>query len=36
MLSVFEFAAKSLVAFFGLALVAAFLADVSEKFGGRS
>ena len=36
MLSVFEFAAKSLVAFFGLALVAAFLADVFAKFGDRS
>ena len=33
LLSVFEFAAKSLVGFFGLALVAAFLADVFAKFG---
>ena len=33
MLSVFAFAAKSLVGFFGLALVAAFLADVFAKYG---
>ena len=33
MLSVFEFAAKSLVGFFGLALLAALLADAFAKYG---